>query len=548
MPILDQHGQPIPNKPVNVPVPSGAVSIDSRYRLYPLAGLTPSKLSNILRSADDGDLEAQYELFENMEERDGHLFSQLQTRKLALAGLEWRVEPADSSAEAKRLAEEFEVVWKNLDTHALLMDLSDAVAKGVSKVQVTWSKDSGTWLPAFEHIEAYKLSYQVDTKRFAVRTLNAPQGELLPYGAEVEHRFKARSGSPVRAGLMRTIAWWFLFKHFGIKDWASFAELFGIPFRLGKYDPSTGSDERDALERAVRSLGSDGAGVISKDTEIEIISVATSGSTDVFEKFYEICNREMSLTVLGQTLTSNEGNSGTQALGKVHERVRLDLVKADAIALAFTLLRDLVRPWVVFNHGADKLALAPKISPQITEPEDLTALADNLDKLQNMGLELPEMWVRQKFGVPPVEKGEATLKRTIKPAPTLPGQIDPKTALEAIWAGRTHRIALLDSKPAPVGLESLEPGAHPSQPGVIEGQAFTLGLIGNGTQAAREPMLALVEQVLEQVQAADGVDDLHDRLVRLYPDLDMTSLQRLLETGMVLAELAGMYGLRQGQE
>jgi phage gp29-like protein len=198
------------------------------------------------------------------------------------------------------------------------------------------------------------------------------------------------------------------------------------------------------------------------------------------------------------------------------------------------LLGDLVRPWVVFNHGADKLALAPKISPQITEPEDLTALADNLDKLQGMGLELPEMWVRQKFGVPPVEKGEATLKRTVKPAPTMPGQIDPKTALEAIWAGRTHRVAL-------------EPGAQPSQPGVIEGQAFTLGLINNGTQAARDPMLALVAQVLEQVQAADGVDDLHDRLVRSLPDLDTSHLQVVLETALILGELAGMFGLRQGQ-
>lgn len=532
MPILDQHGEPIITKPPTAPIPSGAVGIDNQFRLYPLAGLTPAKLAKILMGADENDLEPMFELFDQMEERDGHLFSQLQTRKLALAGLEWRVEPADASPEAQRLADEFEIVWKGLNSLELLTDLSDALGKGVSQVQTWWTRDTGTWLPSFEHIEARKLLYKADLKRFAVRTTLEPMGALLPFGGVIEHRYRARSGSPVRAGLMRTVAWWFLFKHFGIKDWAVFAELFGVPFRLGKYDPSTGADERDALERAVRALGSDGAGVISKDTEIEIITVAKTGGTDVFENLYDICNREISLTVLGQTLTSNEGQNGTQALGKVHERVRLDLLKADALALSYTLHRDLARPWTVFNHGTEKLALAPRITPQITEPEDLKTLADTLKILQEMGLEIPEGWVRTKFGVPAIEGAEPTLKAQAAPAPPQ-NPADPQVALEAIWQ---------DRKPARM---ALEPGT-PTQPGVIEGQTYTLGLIRNGTQAARDPMLAMVDQVLEQVAASDGIDDLHDRLVNLFPNLDASALSRLLETGMVLGELAGMFAQREG--
>ena len=45
-----------------------------------------------------------------------------------------------------------------------------------------------------------------------------------------------------------------------------------------------------------------------------------------------LMERSTSKAVLGGTLTSGEGEHGTQALGKVHNELRHDLKKSDALA------------------------------------------------------------------------------------------------------------------------------------------------------------------------------------------------------------------------
>lgn len=51
--------------------------IQDKYSDYPSNGLTPTRLAAIFREADTGDIMRQMELFEEMEEHDPHLFSQL---------------------------------------------------------------------------------------------------------------------------------------------------------------------------------------------------------------------------------------------------------------------------------------------------------------------------------------------------------------------------------------------------------------------------------------------------------------------------------------
>ena len=67
--------------------------VNDKYSTYPSNGLTPVRLAQIFREADSGDVLRQMELFEEMEEKDPHLFSQLQTRKNAVTGLDFEVIP-----------------------------------------------------------------------------------------------------------------------------------------------------------------------------------------------------------------------------------------------------------------------------------------------------------------------------------------------------------------------------------------------------------------------------------------------------------------------
>src|SRR6478672_574899 len=65
-----------------------------RWRDYPADGLTPSRLISILRAADDGSIEQAMSLYEQMEEKDAHLYSVAQTLRLAITGLSWQIASA----------------------------------------------------------------------------------------------------------------------------------------------------------------------------------------------------------------------------------------------------------------------------------------------------------------------------------------------------------------------------------------------------------------------------------------------------------------------
>ncbi|GAA6761739.1 MULTISPECIES: phage portal protein family protein [Thermus] len=493
MPILDPYGNPIPKEPP--PAARGALALEAPFRVYPARGLTPERLARILREADAGDLSAQAELFEEMEERDALLFSLLQTRKLAVVGLDWRLEPAEEGRDARRILRAVEEVWWGLPLEDLMTDLLSAIPQGVSVVAVAWEWDGLLWRPkAFRWVHPGLLAYREPEDRFYL-VLGPGREEAFPYGGAIEHRYRARSGLPTRAGLMRSLAWLYLFKHFALKDWVVFAEVYGQPYRIGKYDPAAGEEERRRLEEAVRSLGADAAGVISKDTEIEIVEAAKGQGPDVYERLIRLANREMTQAVLGQTLTSSEGEGGSYALAKVHERVRIDLLKADARALARTLREGLLKPFVAFNFGPEYLDLAPHVVPEVEEEKDLEARARVLQTLLQMGLSIPEAWLREEFGVPAPEPQ----------APVLAPQ------------ERKRR-------------------------GLVAGQAFVDAL---GDRLLREAPMPGLPQLLKAIEEAADYEDLRRRLLALFPNIPFAELAELLDAALTLAELAGRLAQRQ---
>ena len=80
---------------------------------HPSKGLTPQSLHRILEDAENGDIQAQSELFVDIEEKDGHIFSEMSKRKRAVIGLDWNIVPPPNSSEAERkLAEEVDG-WLN---------------------------------------------------------------------------------------------------------------------------------------------------------------------------------------------------------------------------------------------------------------------------------------------------------------------------------------------------------------------------------------------------------------------------------------------------
>lgn len=96
-------------------VKGGGWRCNDKYSTYPSNGLTPRRLARIFRAADEGDVSEQMELFEEMEEKDTHLFSQLQTRKLAVTGLDWEVQSFSDDERDKEIAEFIDEQLKGIE-------------------------------------------------------------------------------------------------------------------------------------------------------------------------------------------------------------------------------------------------------------------------------------------------------------------------------------------------------------------------------------------------------------------------------------------------
>lgn len=231
----------------------------------------------------------------------------------------------------------------------------------------------------------------------------------LPDNKFIVHKYKAKSGHPSRAGVLRIVSWMYLFKNYDLKDWVSFCEVFGMPLRLGKYDASASDADKAALMEAIIQLGTDAAGIVPSTTTIDFIESNKQSSAEIYEKLARYCDEQMSKAVLGQTLTSDSG-SGSYAQSKTHNEVRKDLTAADANALENTLRRDLIRPLVEFNFGPG--TPIPTLQFQTEDADDLKETSEIYRTLAcDMGLEIPKRHLYKKFGIPKPEHGEPVTQR-----------------------------------------------------------------------------------------------------------------------------------------
>lgn len=363
-------------------------------------GLTPDRLSVLLREAADGDPEPYLTLAEEMEERDLHYLGVLGDRKRALTGLEITVESPTDDDHDKAITEAVRGLVADPIFETVTEDMQDALGKSFSVTEIIWDTSEKQWMPkAYVDVDQRWFFFDRATRReLRMRDIAAPlDGLALQPFKFIQHRPRIKSGIPIRNGFARIAGFSWLCKLYALKDWMAFVEVFGMPLRLGKYGPNASRGDISVLKRAVANIGSDAAAVIPEAMKIEFIEAASgSGGADVFERLCDYLDKQVSKAVLGQTTTTDSGGSLAQA--KVHNEVRLDILGSDAKGVAGSLNRDLVRPFVDLNFGPQKRY--PRIVINVPQPEDLKALTSALKDLVPLGLKVEQSVIRDKLGLP----------------------------------------------------------------------------------------------------------------------------------------------------
>lgn len=484
----------------------GLTSVRQVWHESVARGLTPAQLAGVLERSAQGDADDYLTLAEEMEERDAHYAAVLSVRKRAVVGLPRLVEAASESADHVKHADFVRQVIRRPATTELVADLTDGIGKGYSVCSIRWLRQA-QWTPGeYPHMDPRWFRYDRDTGR-ELRLLDPSHTDGMPLQpfAYVVHQPRIKTGLQIRAGLARLCAFMFLCKSYALKDWVAFAEVFGMPLRIGRYGPHANNEDKAVLRRALSSIGTDAAAMLSDSLKMEFHQLGNvTGGADLYETLCTFADKQISKAVLGQTGTTDTEPGGIgSGFAEVKNEIRGDILAADAFDLEVTLNRDLVRPLVDLNFGPQ--VEYPRLILQITEPEDVKGIADYLKVMVPLGLEVEEKWARDKIGAPEPAKG-AKLLRSPMAAP----------------AALNHHVALNAAQ-----------RAQDATPGQVE-------RVSREADAPLDGWIDAARRLLDQVQS---LEEYRDGLLALHAQMPTADFQALLGDALTAAELAGRYDI-----
>lgn len=312
--------------------------VASQRRAEAIPGLPPGRLN--------------YAVYDEME-RDSMVQTALTIKRLGVMSAPFRLEGEDPERVAFA---EAALAQMEGSAGTILTQAMDAFAKGWSIQEIVWEARDGRWWPkAVAAKDPSLFGTELDaTGRITGLTLQLPGEAATPLPRERFILYANRPSYGRRRGRSDLDAAW---RHWVIKNqlisaWKEHMERFGMPTVIGKYKRGTSNAEASSLLNQLVNLQRNSAMVMPDDSDVVTIGGERDASTG-FQEAIEFHNREIARSILGQTLTTDEGRRvGSLALGKVHLQVlvaQLDALRADLADRVMT--EQFLRPLIEANFG-----------------------------------------------------------------------------------------------------------------------------------------------------------------------------------------------------
>jgi phage gp29-like protein len=350
----------------------------------------------------------------------------------------WRCKPAtpkggQADAAAEAIAEDVEwMIWKSNPRPAyaegglefLIENLVTSCFTGIGVYQPRWENVGGEWRPAaYKPISARYYGYSNLGDGEDRLMLNPEGGYTMNFMDFPEHRFLiaingGHPGHPTVSAPLRVLTGYWLAAVFGLEWFMKFANLFGVPFRWATYADGTSID---GLKQMMENLGTAGWGVGKDGTKVDIIQPNQSAASLPQAELLKIADEQCQMFILGQTLTSSVGDSGSRALGDVHADTKSGVVRKVCDFVGGIITRQLIPAWSYWNTGsvADNL---PEFFPEWPEPVDEKAQAerDQLLGITTGQTPVSRKWFYERHNIPVPADGEEIYVPSTAPTNTQP--------------------------------------------------------------------------------------------------------------------------------
>lgn len=284
--------------------------------------------------------------------------------------------------------------------------------------------------------------------------------------------------------VLQSLLKYYLFYSYALNNWSQFAETYGKPLRLGKYDQAADAKEIDVLRKAVKSLGTDQAAIVSKSTEIEFVDFAgKQTSQSLYGTLCQFMIDRITTRILGQTMTTQDAKQGAFAMAAVQMKVQEDIEEGDLTD--FSAYMGTVLSYVdALNFGGTgiEIEFVPFRAINLSERIKIDQTA------QAMGVPITQEYMQRTYNIPAPGKGETVMDT-------------PQTGTIANQERREKRVEST-SVVADASVNKLDSGLHRND----EGGAF--GFEARIANADLKGIAKLLSSMREQIRACKTIEDL----------------------------------------
>lgn len=319
-------------------------------------------------------------------EIDAHLWALMQTVRLKVMANKFSLYTQDDEID-EEATEKFQKKW----FRNVIKETVDSEFYGFSLVQL-----GNIVQGCFLNSEIVPREYVIQQLGGVKKTLGNSK-DLISYESGVYMNWLVPIGEKRNLGLLDKAAPLVIKKKEVISAWSEAAELFGMPLRIGKTNIND-PDNRENMEDMLENMGEAAWGVFDTDDEIQLIETSKTDFSNMYDKFIERINSELSKLVLLQTGTTDE--KAHVGAAKVHENTLKDVIESFILKVE-DLTNETVIP-ICVRHGIVKAGTYIKAdNEQKFTPKELF---DIVKELLNK-YDISEDWINETFEVP-VEKKE----------------------------------------------------------------------------------------------------------------------------------------------
>lgn len=433
----------------------------------------PSDVRDTLAGALSGDLRRQQLLFQAMMDTWPRLQKNISEVVGSVSDAPWEIKAwSDHGKDASKSSEDKACFakdaikgmmprpqWGELSESGLTKAIAYGYFSGHQVCEVLWDREKDGTKPRTARILPPRFyGYPYDIEGDDRLMLNRDGGYSgYDYEDFPEHHFliAINGGHPGHASVaapLRALTGYWLAAVFGLKWLLQFSQLYGIPFRWATYsDDSVKSKVCDMLE----SIGAAGWAAFPQGTSVNFEDASKSASALPQKDLMEMADAQADTFILGQTLTTDVGDSGSRALGDVHENVRIGMMQRVADFVADVYNHQLIPSIIELNYGdASEL---PCYKATFKQPQDEAKMVSR-DKTLFLDMKLPvsKTYLYDRYGVPVPDEdsddlflppeGQGGGAGDLEPggditAPPKGGTSDRENRLLSLWAQRMLRLA-----------------------------------------------------------------------------------------------------------